>query len=239
MLKKLEIKSCSGLTALPDSLGALIRLLELDLGSCSGLRALPNSLGALAGLQRLRLDGCSGLTALPDTLGALSGLQELHLQNCCRLQALPESVGVLSRLHILHMDRCSGLTALPESLGALSSLNELRIWGCTSLTTLPVLLGMPLGLPASPPAPQMHALGEEPVMVQPASPTLSASGGNSAGAVLRLAERLAVAALAQQMKAAIKAGSLKELEPGCAVSKTCKPDHIVTVRAHSISLGSC
>ena len=49
----------------------------LGLGGCSGLTALPESLGALSGLQELLLGGCSGLTALPESLGALSGLQEL------------------------------------------------------------------------------------------------------------------------------------------------------------------
>jgi Leucine-rich repeat (LRR) protein len=62
-------------------MGRLTGLQELDLSSCSGLTALPESMGRLTGLQELDLSSCSGLTALPESMGRLTGLQKLSLSS--------------------------------------------------------------------------------------------------------------------------------------------------------------
>jgi ubiquitin len=50
-------------------MGSLTGLQELVLSECSGLTALPESVGRLTGLQKLVLYSCSGLTSLPESMG--------------------------------------------------------------------------------------------------------------------------------------------------------------------------
>ena len=76
-LQHLNLTSCEGLTALPDTIGQLSALQHLDLGCCMRLTALPDAIGQLVALQHLNLRNCYGLTALPD----LSGLPELEVKN--------------------------------------------------------------------------------------------------------------------------------------------------------------
>ena len=50
-------------------------VVELDLSECSGLNALPESIGQLGAMQTLNLSGCSGLSALPESMGQLGSLR--------------------------------------------------------------------------------------------------------------------------------------------------------------------
>lgn len=55
-LQSLEVRECSSLAALPESLGQLAALRELDVRGCTSLAALPASLGQLESRPRaLRL----------------------------------------------------------------------------------------------------------------------------------------------------------------------------------------
>ena len=58
------------------SADGLTRLKTLGLDHCSGLTALPDGLGALTRLQTMKF-GCSGLTALPSLPAGLRGLTSL------------------------------------------------------------------------------------------------------------------------------------------------------------------
>ena len=118
----LNLRGCTGLTALPEhlSVGG-----DLDLHGCTGLTALPEYLSVG---DSLYLSGCTGLTALP---GHLSVVDMLFLSGCTGLTALPE---LLSVRRFLDLHGCTGLTALSEHL---SVGGDLDLEGCTGLTALP------------------------------------------------------------------------------------------------------
>ena len=118
----LDLRGCTGLTALPEhlSVGG-----SLGLEGCTGLTALPEHLSVGGGLI---LSGCTGLTALPEHLSVGGGL---ILSGCTGLTALPEHLSVGGSLGL---EGCTGLTALPKHLSVGSCL---YLRGCTGLTALP------------------------------------------------------------------------------------------------------
>ena len=76
----------SNITHLPHRLFNESRgLTELNLRYCSSLAALPESLGQLQALTTLNLWGCSSLAALPESLGQLQALTTLDLRDCSSL----------------------------------------------------------------------------------------------------------------------------------------------------------
>jgi len=92
-----------GLTEFPSELCDPLRAgtLRVLLLNANQLTALPESIGALVGLKELRLDD-NQLTALPESIGALVGLKTLNLYNN-QLTALPESIGALVGLEELNL----------------------------------------------------------------------------------------------------------------------------------------
>ena len=68
-----ELRSAEVLSGI---FGELKALKHLNLRRCTGLTALPDTIGQLSALQYLNLHRCLGLTALPD----LSGLPELEVK---------------------------------------------------------------------------------------------------------------------------------------------------------------
>ena len=118
----LNLRGCTGLTALPEHLSVKG---FLGLRGCTGLTALPEHL-SVGGF--LDLEGCTGLTALREHL-SVGGF--LDLEGCTGLTALPEPLSVGGGLNL---SGCTGLTALPEHLSVGGYL-DLR--GCTGLTALP------------------------------------------------------------------------------------------------------
>ena len=123
----LNLRGCTGLTALPEHLSVMG---DLYLNGCTGLTALPEHLSVGGGLY---LIGCTGLTALP---GHLSVVDMLFLSGCTGLTALPEHLSVVD---YLYLSGCTGLTALPEHLSVVSFLG---LSGCTGLTALPEQLSV-------------------------------------------------------------------------------------------------
>ena len=79
-LEWLNLRGCTGLTALPDLPGALKRL---SLDGCTELTGLPDLPETL---ERINLRGCTGLAALPDLPGAL---EWLSLDGCTSLRNWP------------------------------------------------------------------------------------------------------------------------------------------------------
>ena len=137
------ILSGMGLTALPESIGALdaLRVLYLDeysnkelLDVIRGLpwitsfrnrlEVLPESIGQLGALECLCIRN-NPLTTLPESFGNLHALRRLNLSNN-RLTSLPESIGALYALEQLWIFK-NQLTALPVSFGELYSLINLSI----------------------------------------------------------------------------------------------------------------
>jgi hypothetical protein len=117
-LKALDLRFCTALAALPQSVAGLSSLETLDMSGCSGLSALP-ALGSLLRLKTLWLLLCRKLGALPESLPP--ALEELDLSCCDGLNALPASLPALERLRVLNVSACSRLSALPD-LSALSAL---------------------------------------------------------------------------------------------------------------------
>jgi Leucine-rich repeat (LRR) protein len=141
-LEELRMMDC-GLTALPESIGALAGLRKLDLFDNKELTALPAGLCALAGLEELYLFGC-GLRALPEGIGGLAGLRKLDLNSNHGLR-LPVELWSLAGLEELHLREC-GLTVLPEGVRAMTGLRKLDLGRNYGLTALPEGLWSLVGL---------------------------------------------------------------------------------------------
>ena len=107
-------------------------IVRLGLYQC-GLTALPESFGALKSLQTLYINN-NPLRTLQESFGQLQSLQKLEIYNN-QLTTLPESFGELKSLQTL-LIYGNKLTTLPESFGGLISLQTLDL-GYNQLTTLP------------------------------------------------------------------------------------------------------
>lgn len=136
--------SSSKLVTLPDMLFGqqLEGLQTLNLKFCTKLVSVPESIGHLVNLQSLKMQGCSELESLPESLAQLQNLEELNLYLCDKLKALPDSFGELLKLRTLDLERCFGLTSLPESFWQLSNLEVLSLRGCYKLERLPETFGL-------------------------------------------------------------------------------------------------
>ncbi|KAG0504123.1 hypothetical protein KC19_N018900 [Ceratodon purpureus] len=167
-LLTLDLKECTSITTLPDSIGRLSRLETLDLTNCKSLQKLPSSFGQLTALEHLRLWGCGSLEALPDTFTALSALGWLSMNGCSSISELPTTLGLMTGITQLLIDlgtesqalAIAQLTALElvfatwctdeavdalDSSGALRNLHHLRAFyflKCPSMTKLPETIGL-------------------------------------------------------------------------------------------------
>lgn len=130
-LEQLQLES-TGLTAVPDGIGALGRLEQLNLSN-NRISRLPPALGQLAALRELKLSN-NPLSALPPELGRLQALRQLQLA-ACPLTALPPEVGMLGLLQRLSL-RHTRLSELPPGLSKLPQLSILDLSG-TQIAALP------------------------------------------------------------------------------------------------------
>lgn len=137
-LRWLNLKDCTSITNLPDSIGLSSQLQSLNLMGCSKLKKLPKSIGQLEQLKYLYLSRCIRLKVLPDTLGQAFQLRSLELDNCIKLKKLPNSIGQLKELKNLNVCSCTSLRTLPDTIGALSNLQTLYAYNRTSLVELPI-----------------------------------------------------------------------------------------------------
>lgn len=159
-LKRLSLRNCTGTIELPDVLGDMKSLVDLDL-SFTKLSALPDSVGQLVKLQSLCLQSTnirelpkslrhlkslakldlrsSELTFLPDFVGDLCGLKWMGLDRC-KIRELPSSVGMLTRLRVLSAYGCKLLREFPTEIGNLSALRELYL-GDSGTVEMPNTLG--------------------------------------------------------------------------------------------------
>ncbi|KAL0286707.1 UNVERIFIED_CONTAM: Plant intracellular Ras-group-related LRR protein 4 [Sesamum calycinum] len=120
------------LTALPATIGKLVRLQELNLSS-NGLTALPETIGSLVRLQKLNIE-TNEIEEIPHSIGRCTSLKELHA-DYNRLKALPEAVGRIESLEILTL-RYNNIKQLPTTMASLSSLRELDV-SFNELETIP------------------------------------------------------------------------------------------------------
>ncbi|XP_059072565.1 disease resistance protein TAO1-like [Cryptomeria japonica] len=140
-LQNLDLERCTNLNKLPDIIGNLSQLQNLDLRRCTNLNKLPDTTANLSQLQKLNLEGCSNLSNLPDTIGNLSQLQNLYLLKCTNLSNLADIIGNLSQLQNLYLWRCTNLSNLPDTIGNLLQLQNLDLGVCTNLSNLPDTIG--------------------------------------------------------------------------------------------------
>ena len=127
---KVDLMS-QGLTEFPSELcdplrAGTLRVLYLQYNQ---LTALPESIGALVGLKVLNLLR-NQLTALPASIGALVGLEKLYLREN-QLTALPESIVALTALKRLGLFD-NHLTE-PQPPAVEAWLAALRRGGCTAV----------------------------------------------------------------------------------------------------------
>ncbi|KAF3784527.1 Plant intracellular Ras-group-related LRR protein 4 [Nymphaea thermarum] len=106
--------------------GSLKSLVHLDLRRCSTLQRLPDSICMLMSLKTLILIGCNSLSSLPKKLGDMKSLREL-LADYTGIRTIPDSVGDLSNLRTLSLSGNYHLEKLPDSIRTLDSLEELYI----------------------------------------------------------------------------------------------------------------
>ncbi|KAB2633931.1 disease resistance protein [Pyrus ussuriensis x Pyrus communis] len=135
---KLSVNGCE-LQNVPDLSGSPnIRI--LDLRDCTSLVEVHDSVGFLDKLQFLHLDRCSKLTRFVTRLGSRS-LRYLSLEGCRRLESFPEIEGKMESLEHLGI-RESGIRELPSSIAYLTGLTHLFANGC-ELQNIPDLSGSP------------------------------------------------------------------------------------------------
>ncbi|XP_048431221.1 disease resistance protein RUN1-like isoform X2 [Pyrus x bretschneideri] len=124
----------------PDLSGSP-NIMVLDLRDCTSLVEVHDSVGFLDKLEFLHLNGCSKLTRFVTRLG-LRSLIGLYLKGCTRLETFPEiekdKMKSLTRLEIGK----SGIRELPSSIAYLTGLTHLSANGC-ELQNVPDLSGNP------------------------------------------------------------------------------------------------
>ncbi|MFF9572447.1 hypothetical protein [Streptomyces sp. NPDC014685] len=146
-LEELDV-SGTGLTGLPESIGALHHLRVLDI-SGNRFTELPEALG---GLDRLEVLRAAHLTCrLPEWIDRLRSLRELDLSRlnqgrhyCDTPVAFPEAVTRLTGLRSLDLSN-TWLESVPDTLLDMAALEELNLNSCPSarLTRLPELARLP------------------------------------------------------------------------------------------------
>ncbi|KAH0939946.1 hypothetical protein HID58_007407 [Brassica napus] len=111
-LKEMDMSYSADLKEIPD-LSKAINVKKLNLRGCKSLVALPSSIGNLSNLFLLKLKGCTSLVTLPSSIGKLSKLSKLDMSKCSNLKFLPADVNLESLL-ILKLNGCSQLRMFPR-----------------------------------------------------------------------------------------------------------------------------
>jgi len=87
-LKKFEIKCCTLLQSINDSLETLVSLEQICITDCTLIKALPNIQSTL--LKTLDMRDCYSLVSIPE-LENFNHLIEIDFSYCTSLQSLPKS----------------------------------------------------------------------------------------------------------------------------------------------------
>ncbi|MFX1258493.1 MAG: leucine-rich repeat domain-containing protein [Promethearchaeota archaeon] len=121
--------SYSGITKLPESIGALSSLEILHIKGTLAfngvLETLPETIGKLKNLKVLDLEYNPSLTSLPDSIGNLKSLERLNMRYN-GLMSLPDSFSELTSLRYIDLER-NKLNKLPKTIGNLKNLNYFNI----------------------------------------------------------------------------------------------------------------
>ncbi|KAB2633951.1 TMV resistance protein N-like [Pyrus ussuriensis x Pyrus communis] len=154
-IRMLDLRDCTSLVEVHDSVGFLDKLHKLDLSGCSKLTRFPTRLGSRS-LYYLSLEGCrrlerfpeiendkmkslmrleigkSGIKELPSSIAYLTGLADL-VANGCELQNVPD-LSESPNISVLDLRDCTSLVEVDDSVGFLDKRQELHLDGCSKLT---------------------------------------------------------------------------------------------------------
>ncbi|WJX42426.1 hypothetical protein P8452_29662 [Trifolium repens] len=125
-LRVLDLRSCSIVNAIPNTIGNLTSLTSLYLSHNNLTGTVPDSLGQLSALSVLDLSGNSFTGSIPESFGSLQNLSSLDLSGNFFSGAIPSGIGTLSRLQYLNLSG-NDLNSLPAELGGLTSLVDLDL----------------------------------------------------------------------------------------------------------------
>ena len=149
VLKRLVIRKCGNLKALPAMILHTLSLEHLEISGCSSLKSFPSSgsgLPANVMLKEFVIKDCVNLESLPEDLHSLIYLDRLIIERCPCLVSFPGMTNTtITNLRTMSIVQCGNLVALPHSMHKLSSLQHLRITGCPRIVSLPEG-GMPMNL---------------------------------------------------------------------------------------------
>ena len=124
-IKELDLKYCTNLVEVHDSIGHLQKLEVWELSNCTKLQILPSYL-MMKSLASLTLTGCSSLKKFPDISQEMEclGKLALHSTGICEL---PSSFGNLIGLKTLLLGNHS--LYLPSSIYKLQHIERLSLYG--------------------------------------------------------------------------------------------------------------
>uniref|UniRef100_A0A0D3AWW7 C-JID domain-containing protein n=1 Tax=Brassica oleracea var. oleracea TaxID=109376 RepID=A0A0D3AWW7_BRAOL len=109
-LKEMDMSYSADLKEIPD-LSKAINVKKLNLRGCKTLVALPSSIGNLSNLFLLKLKGCTSLVTLPSSIGNLSKLFKLDMSKCSNLKFVPADVNSESLLRaVQYVENVSSYT---------------------------------------------------------------------------------------------------------------------------------
>ncbi|KAF8036330.1 hypothetical protein BT93_C2146 [Corymbia citriodora subsp. variegata] len=134
-LESLDLRECTNLVEVHQSLGGLAKVVYLNFFDCCNLSRFPSSLNS-SSLIELELSGCSKLSRFPDILKQAEHLEKLKLHQTA-IEELPSSVAKFIKLKLLDLMACPNLKNLPCSIYTLQDLRKILIRRCPQLSKLP------------------------------------------------------------------------------------------------------
>ncbi|KAG6628113.1 disease resistance protein Roq1-like isoform X3 [Carya illinoinensis] len=130
-LKKINLRDCTSLVKIHDSVGFLDELVKLNLAGCSNLRSFPRRL-QLRSLGFLDLSNCSSLQYFPEIECEMKHLGHVDLTGTA-IEELRSSIENITRLGFLDLSSSVKLKCLPRSIHKLRSLGWLDLSDCPNI----------------------------------------------------------------------------------------------------------
>ncbi|TXG49822.1 hypothetical protein EZV62_025697 [Acer yangbiense] len=128
-LKTVKLSNSHNLTETPDF--TMVPNLEmLDVKGCTKLRKVHESVEVLKSLSVLNLEGCKNLQSF-QVFFVLKSLKILNLQGCSKLDKFPENLEELEHLEELDVGG-TAITQVPSSIARLTNLQKLSFQKCNS-----------------------------------------------------------------------------------------------------------
>ena len=134
----LILESCTSLSKVHPSIGALHKLVFLNLEGCKNLKSFLGSI-FMESLEILTLSWCSKLKKFLEVQGHMKHLSELSLKGTA-IKGLPLSIEYLTRLVLLNLRNCQNHESLSSCIYKLRCLEILILSDCLKLKELPEVL---------------------------------------------------------------------------------------------------